>query len=86
MTSQRGVSEGLCLRIDVPRQLREKVLPFSGGTRASGGTPHLSGHDLQCEIDDVIRRALDEGRLPVDGNCDRFLRFVFALHHLRRPY
>jgi hypothetical protein len=32
----------------------------------------------------VIRRALDEGRIPLDGNCDRFLQFVLALYHLRR--
>jgi len=60
-----------------------KFCPFPGA-RASGGTPHLSDHDLQCGIDDVIRRALDEGRVLLDGNRDQFLQFVFALHHLRR--
>ena len=59
-----------------------KFCPFPGA-RASGGTPHLSDHDLQCGIDDVIRRALDEGRVLVNCNCDWLLQFVFALHHLR---
>ena len=56
-----------------------KFCPFPGA-RASGGTPHLSDHDLQCGIDDVIQRTLDEGRVLIDGNCDRLLQFVFALH------
>src|SRR5882724_73147 len=59
-----------------------KFCPFPDA-RASGGTPHLSDHDLQCGIDDVIRRALDEGRVLLDGDCNRFLQFVFALYHLR---
>jgi len=50
-----------------------KFCPFPGA-RASGGTPHLSDHDLQCGIDDVIRRALDEGRVLLDANCDRLLQ------------
>ena len=60
--------------------------PFSqpGSACASGGTPHLSDHDLQCGIDDVIRRTLDEGRVLLYGNCDWLLQFVFALYHLRR--
>src|SRR5882762_4312610 len=46
---------------------------------------HISpNHDLQCGVDDVIRRALDEGRVLLNGDRDRFLQFVFALHHLRR--
>src|SRR6266550_8619799 len=46
---------------------------------------HISpNHDLQCGVDDVIRRALDEGRVPLYGDRNRFLQFVFALHHLRR--
>src|ERR1700682_3753371 len=60
-----------------------KFCPFPGA-RASGGTPHLSDHDLQCGIDDVIRCTLDEGRVLIDGNCDWLLQFVFALHHLGR--
>ncbi len=32
---------------------------------------HISPcHDLQCGIDDVIRRALDEGRVLFDGDRD----------------
>jgi len=60
-----------------------KFCPFPGA-RVSGGTPHLSDHDLQCGIDDVIRRALDEGRVLLDGDRDWLLQFVLALHHLRR--
>src|SRR5882762_437285 len=60
-----------------------KFCPFPGA-RVSGGTPHLSDHDLQCGIHDVIRRTLDEGRVLTDGNCDWLLQFVFALRHLRR--
>jgi hypothetical protein len=83
MTSYRGVSEGICLRIDVLANRERKFCPFPDA-RASGGTPHLSGHDLQCGIDDVIRRTLDEGRVLIDRNCDLLLQFVFALRHLRR--
>src|SRR6266480_7692586 len=50
-----------------------KFCPFPGA-RASSGTPHLSDHDLQCGIDDVIRRTLDEGRVLLDSNCDRLLQ------------
>jgi len=50
-----------------------KFCPFPRA-RASSGTPHLSDHDLQCGIDDVIRRTLDEGRVLLDGNCDRLLQ------------
>src|SRR6266550_3596246 len=60
-----------------------KFCPFPGA-RASGGTPRVSDHDPQCGIDDVIRRALDEGRVLLDGNRDWLLQFVLAIHHLRR--
>src|SRR5438552_15547164 len=46
---------------------------------------HISpNHDLQCGIDDVIRRTLDEGRVLLHGDRDWLLQFVFALHHFRR--
>src|SRR5437879_6032100 len=46
---------------------------------------HISpNHDLQCGIDDVIRRALNEGRVLLNCNCDWPLQFVFAPNHFRR--
>jgi hypothetical protein len=46
---------------------------------------HISpNHHLQCGIDDVIRCALDKGGVLLDGNRDRLLQLVFALHHFRR--
>src|SRR5258706_1710139 len=46
---------------------------------------HISpNHDLQCRVYDVIRRALNEGRVLLYGDRNWFLQFVFALHHLRR--
>src|SRR5215472_714328 len=40
-------------------------------------------HHLQRGVDDVIRGALDEGRIFLYCKCDWLLQFVFALHHLR---
>jgi hypothetical protein len=58
-----------------------KFCPFPEA-RDNGGTPHLSDHDLQCGIDDVIRRALDEGRVLIDGNaigsCSSYSRFTIS--------
>src|SRR6266576_3983240 len=46
---------------------------------------HISpNHYLQSGIDDVIRRALDEGRVLLDGNRNRFLQFVLASYHFWR--
>src|SRR6266581_263091 len=39
---------------------------------------------LQGRVDDVVRRALDERRVLLNGHCNRLLQFVFALHHLGR--
>jgi hypothetical protein len=58
-----------------------KFCPFPGA-RASGGTPHLSDHGLQRGIDDVIRRALNEGRVLIDGNvigsCSSYSRLTIS--------
>jgi hypothetical protein len=52
---------------------------------AAFGAAHISpNHDLQCRVDDVIRRALDEGRVLLDGDRNRFLQFVFGFHHFWR--
>src|SRR6266480_6497076 len=61
------------------------ILPVRLRLLAPTAELHISpDHYLQCGIDDVIRRALDEGRVLLDGNCDWLLQFVFAFHHLRR--
>src|SRR5207253_2082876 len=70
-----------------PRRLRRGmyILPVCLRLLAPAAELHISpNHDLQCGIDDVIRRALDEGRVLLDGDRNRFLQFVFALHHLGR--
>jgi hypothetical protein len=58
-----------------------KFCPFPGA-RASGGTPHLSDHDLQCEIDDVIRRTLDKvaslSTATAIGSCSSYSRFAIS--------
>src|SRR5580658_10207202 len=46
---------------------------------------HVSpNHHLQRGVDDVIRSALDEGGILLDGKRNGFLQLVFALHHLGR--
>src|SRR5438445_5092148 len=41
---------------------------------------------LQRSVDDMIRRALDERRVLLDGHCNRLLQFVLDIHHLRWFY
>src|ERR1700720_1339901 len=40
-------------------------------------------HHLERRVHDVIRRALDERRVLLDGHSDWLLQLVLALHHLR---
>jgi hypothetical protein len=50
------------------------ILPVSLRLLAPAAELHISpNHDLQCGVDDVIRRALDEGRVLLDGNRDWLL-------------
>src|SRR6266436_1290097 len=41
-------------------------------------------HHLERGVDDMIRRARNECRVLLDGDCDGFLKFVFAFYHFRR--
>src|SRR5271155_1515271 len=39
---------------------------------------------LECRVHDMIWRAGDERRVPLDGHRYWLLQFVFAFHYLRR--
>jgi hypothetical protein len=45
--------------------------PFCWLVFAVACASHISpNHDLECGVDDVIRRALNEGRVLLNCNCD----------------